>query len=219
MQSDKNSRNSIYIKKEFVHNLTSLTFCILGLVLLLLTLMYSIIHQDTILIVYSSIFASFMFIRLIITIVLMIGFDRLVNRISPEHIEIYITKQWTRKREGAIWVGIMYIVTLILFLMIAGIVSNFIDGAPILLTSIIIAIHIFIIVIYMFTNIQSIDSRLRISEKRISLESMEWVQIRKDQANYYKLLMVWYFHFLFILPLILMIIPFYRHFWQNLLKN
>ncbi len=197
----------------------SLAFSIIGLMLLLTIALFSILSNAIILIVYSVTFSSFMIIRLLINIKLLISFDKLVKRISPEHIEIYITKSWTRKREGAVWVGVMYIITLLLFLSITGIVSHFVEDIPIVITSLIVSLHIFIIIVYMFTNIQSLDSRLKISEKRISLDSMEWIQIRKDQSNYYKLLLTWYIHILFIIPLILMILPFYRNFWNNTFKN
>ncbi len=219
MQSNKNNRDSIYIQKEHVHNFMSLVFTIVGMILLMFVLLYASIKDDIILITYSSIFVVFMIIRIVINLKLMFSFEKLVKKINPEQIEFYITKSWTRKREGAIWVGVMYLITLTLMLAIVGILTNFFEDIPVIITCVFMSIHMFLIIIYMFVNIQSLDSRLKISEKRLTLDSTEWTQIRKDQSAYYKLLLIWYFHAIIVIPLILMVIPAYRGFWNNLLKN
>ncbi len=219
MQSNKNNRNLIYIQKEYVHNFMSLTFSIIGTILLLFVLVFSIVKDYTILIVYSSVFTAFMSARVIINIKLVFSFDKLVKKISPEHIEFYITKSWTRKREGAIWVGLMYIFTLLLLVTITAIVGNYYDSIHTVIISSVLVIHLFMIIIYMFANIQTLDSRIKISEKRIDIKSMEWIQIRADQSSYYKLLFVWYIHILFILPVVFMVIPGYRNMWNKISKN
>ncbi len=219
MQSNKNNRDSIYIQKEHIHNFMNLIFSVIGTVLLAFILLYSSIVDNVSLIVYSSIFVVFMGVRVFINLKLMFAFEKLVKKISPEQIEFYITKSWTRKREGAVWVGVMYLFTLAMMLSIFGILTKFVSDLPVLTFCIILTLHMFLIIIYMFVNIQSLDGRLKISEKRLSLDSTEWIQIRKDQSAYYKLLLIWYVHLVFIVPLILMVIPFYRNFWNNLFKN
>ncbi len=219
MQSNKNNRDSIYIQKEHIHNFVSLISTVMGTVLLGFVLLYSSIVDNVSLIVYSSIFVVFMLVRVLINLRLMLSFEKLVKKISPEQIEFYITKSWTRKREGAIWVGLMYLFTLTIMLSIVGILTKFITDIPVLVICIVMVLHMFLIIVCMFVNIQSLESRLKISEKRLTLDSIEWIQIRKDQSAYYKLLFIWYVHIVFILPLILMVIPAYRNFWNNLFKN
>ncbi len=219
MQLNKNNRDSIYIQKEHIHNFTSLVFSVVGLILLMFVLLFSAITDTIALIVYSTIFAAFMLVRIFINFKLLFGFEKLVKKINPEQIEFYITKSWTRKREGAIWVGVMYLFTLSLMLGAVGIAYNFVSDLKIIVICTIMTAHIFLIVIYMFVNIQSLDSRLKISEKRLNLDSIEWEEIRKDQSAYYKLLLIWYVHIIIVIPLILMIIPGYRNLWNNLVKN
>ncbi len=216
MQLDKgNSRDKSYIQKEYGHNAISLIFSIIGLMTLLMIMLYSITLMDIVLIVYASIFSFFMLVRVLINIRMIILFERLVKKTNPEHIEIYITKSWTRKREGAIWVGAMYIITLLLLLLVTMIAYNFYPEMPILLTSMFIAGHILIIIIYMFTNIQTLDNKLKMAKKRINLEDLEWEEIRRFQSSFYKQLFIWYIHIIFILPLVLMVFPNYRGYWND----
>ncbi len=212
MQSDKNSRNAIYINKEHTHNILSLFFSIIGAFLMLLGLLVAVILNNYILIAYCSLFALYMLIRVVINFKLHFSFRTLVKKIEPEEIEFYITKSWLRKRVGAIWVGVTYILTSILFLAITAIVVTVGNYNNYLLPLIFIALHIIVVVVYMFASSQNIDSFLKISERRISLESIEWVQIRRDITGYYKLFFVWYVHLIFVVPLILMVIPKYRNF-------
>ncbi len=219
MQSNKNNRNSIYIQKEQVHNVMSLAFSIIGTTLLLFVLLFAIVNNYTILITYATIFSIFMFIRTLINSKLLLSFNKLVKKIAPEHIEFYITKSWTRKRVGSIWVGVMYIITIGLMGTATLIASYYNENIHSVTILIVMVAHLFMIIIYMFTNIQTLDSRIKISEKRIDINSMEWIQIKQDQSNYYKLLFIWYMHLLFVIPLILMIIPGYRNVWNKILKN
>ncbi len=216
MQSDKNKANSIYIKKEYVHNTMDLTFSIVGTVLLLITLLVSSVHSIYGLVFYSGLFFVYMMLRVLINIKLIFSFNKLVHKISPEHIEFYITKSWTRKREGAVWIGIMYIFTSLLIMSAFGVATSFYDDIPLLLLFLIPTIHIFIIIIYMSVNIQVLDANLKISEKRVSIESLEWLQIRRDQSSYYRQLTIWYVHIILIVPLILMVFPFYRNLWTKI---
>ncbi len=210
MQSDKNSRNAIYIKKEQTHNFTSLFFSIIGTILLLVGLMFSVVENNYVLITYTSLFILFNIIRIIINIKVSISFRHLVKKIAPEEIEFYISKSWTRKRAGSIWVGIIFIFTSFMFLITASFLTAFTSFDKMLTTGILIAIHLFIVIIYMFTSVQTLDAFLKISEKRLNLSSLEWLQIKKDQKNFYKLLFIWYVHAIFIIPLFFMVVPKYR---------
>ncbi len=212
MQSDKNSRNAIYINKEHTHNILSLFFSIIGTFLLLMGLLVSILLSNYILTAYCSLFALYMLFRVMINFKLHFSFRTLYKKIEPEEIEFYITKSWTRKKIGSIWIGITYIFTSILFLIATAIAVTVGNYEEYLLPLLFIAGHIIIIVVYMFASSQNIDSFLKISERRISLESIEWVQIRRDQNSYYKLLFIWYVHIILIAPIILMVIPKYRNF-------
>ncbi len=218
MQSNRN-KNLIYIQKETVHNIMNLSFSILGSLLLLIVLMLSSITSTWSLVVYSSLFLIFMLSRIIINIKIIVSFNNLVKKVNPENIDFYITKSWTRKKEGSLWVGLIYIFTLIILLIITGLLGLEFYIKNKVITYIVLVVHMFIIIIVMFTMMQILDSNIKVAEKRINIHSVEWIQIKNDQSSYYKMLFIWYIHIILILPLILMLIPFYRRFWDKVVKN
>ncbi len=209
MQSDK-SKNQIYIQREIVHNALNLSFNILGFLLLIIVALLSSIEKEVFLIVYSSIFSIFMISRIFITSKVIYSFNKLNRKINPENIDFYITKSWNRKREGSIWVGIMYILTLLVFCLWATIIDKFILQISITIIYIVLFVHLLIIMIVMYINIQMTTDYIKVAEKRINLHSVEWMQIKKDQSSYYKQLTIWYVHFLLVIPTFLLIIPPYR---------
>ncbi len=217
MQSDKN-KNAIYIQREKIHNAMNLSFSIFGFLLMVVVSLLSIIKEQYLLLSYGILFIILMSSRIAINIKLMFSFKKLVNKINPDNLDFYITKSWTRKREGAIWVGLIYIFTIAVFLALNAMLHNVFDvpsSGNEYIVYLILTIHLFIIIIIMYTNIQMTNDYIKVAEKRINIHSVEWEQIRKDQSNYYKQLFIWYIHLIFVLPLILMLVPPYRRFWNN----
>lgn len=218
MQSDKN-RKSIFIQREQVHNTMNLSFSILAFLLMFIVLLLSSIEREWLLIAYSCLFTAFLLIRIVINIKVMISFGKLTKKIAPENADFYIAKSWTRKRVGTLWVGIMYIFTLFLFYALTPLLGMWFDIGTDVLVYIILSIHLFLVIILMYVNMQMLDNNIKVAEKRINLKTIEWIQIKADQSNYYKQLFIWYVHIALILPLILMLIPPYRNMWNKLIKN
>lgn len=216
MLSSKDKSNLVYINREKINNFVDLSLCLMGLILLVLTLIVSCIQGYIILIVYTVTFSVFMSCRVLTKLHLIFAFRKLVNKIAPEQIEIYVTRSWLRKKEGSIWVGIIFMFTLILVFITIGIALGVGSDLNPLIYFLIPSVHFIIIIIYMILNYQTLDSNLKISEKRININSIDWIQTKKDYSLYYKQMTVWYIHILFVVPLLLMLSPKYRSIWNKL---
>ncbi len=201
--------------KEKVHNAMNLCFSIIGLVSLFFILVIACLKGVIILIVYSSLFIVLMISRVVLGSKVIYSFYKLNKNIDSNNTPFYIAKSWTRKKEGSLWVGISYLVTILLFIVITSITSSFKEVEYSTLIYIILSAHLFIVVIIMFVNLQSMESNIKYAQKRINMNTVEWMQIKADQSNYYKQMFIWYVHSLFIFPLILMAIPQYRNIWNK----
>ncbi len=193
-------------------------FCITFLLFIIIAI-FSVVKEQWVLLAFISIAEIIVLFKIIIQIRIMVLLSKLSKNVQSENLPFYITKSWTRKRESSIWVGITSVTVMIYFLVLQILLVSFGVIASGIATLLILTLFIIAAFILMYINIQILDGYIKISLKRMDLDSVEWKQIKKEQNVFYKTIYIWIAHALFILPPLLFIIKPYRELWNKILKN
>lgn len=216
-QSD-NIRNQ-FVFKESTHNVMS---CVYFFILTIIFLSGFVIGamEDMYLILsicfIATIISTF---RFSIQIILIFKLNSLINSVDPTKIPFYITKSWTRKREATKWMGTCMCILIVLLLVISICITSLITKTELEIATAILAVLLLVVLITMYSNIQIIDNNLKISNRKLNLNSIEWIHIKKEQRVFYRTIFVWFITIIFVLPLILMLFPTYRAKIQELINK
>lgn len=218
MQSD-NSKNNFFIQREHTHNLASVCFFLLSILLIFIILLISSISHVTPIIVTTAILLPFILLKLISQFRNIFIFNKLIKKVDSENIPFYITKSWNRKREASVWVGALSIIVISILLVITLAFLTSLSEADIIISLIIEIAILLSVVITMYLNIQLLDSYLKHSSRKLNMHSVEWMQIKLEHKIFYKTIFVWALHIIFVIPLLLMVIPKYRQAIYSIVKN
>lgn len=209
-----NKKQNQFVIRESAHNIISATFFIFASIITILLIIFSSLLGSLFVLIPSLLFLVFFILKVAIQIRSIILFNKL-TKIDDEAIYFYTTKSWNRKREGTIWMGIISIITLTIPL----IISLSLLSTTILFDVLSLFISILFVIIVCYLNIQTLEGNIKLSEKKLNLNSMEWKQIKKETKIFYRLIFVYYLSLLLIIPLFLLIIPVYRNKIYNIVKN
>lgn len=216
--SIKQSRNKIqnhFVNRENNHNILSFIFFIFVLILSITFIIISAIIGSIYVLIPSIILTIFSIIKILLQVKYLIGFKKLLSTIDNDNIGFYITKSWNRKREATIWFSIMAI----LLMLIPLIITLSLQTKHWKYDVSTLFISILFIVIIGYLNIQTLEGNLKLSERKMNMNSMEWKQIKKEARIFYRLMFIYFLSILLIIPLLFLIIPAYREWIYRIVKN
>ena len=215
-----NKRDPFIIREEKHNAMSIFFFLILSFSILLMIMISVILLKNLLLTIFLAISFALSIIKLLFQVSAYSKLNNLVKKVDANNINFYITKSWTRKRESSIWISASLLFIDLIFIIISlSLINVMSDVKYYFVVFIVLGISPLFIIIAAYLNIQIMDSYLKISKKRINLSSVEWIQIRRDQKIFYRLVFIWIVSFLTIIPLLLMVIPAYRSLIYELVKK
>ncbi len=211
----KNRVENQFVSRESNHIFISTAFFILVFIVSIIFIVASSLNGSIFVLVPFILVAIFSVIKIAIQIKYIFAFRKLISSIDDDSIGFYITKSWNRKREATIWFSAIGIIIMAIPLLWTIIVQpeQFIFD----LCSLFISILLIIIIAYL--NIQNLESNLKLSERKMDMNSMEWNQIKKETRIFYRLMFIYFLSTITILPLLFLIIPAYRNWLYKIVKN
>lgn len=211
-----NNKENQFIVRESTHNIMSAVFFIfIALVSIILIITSSLLEKVSYTVLASAVaILIFSISKIIVQFRTIIRFSKLVKNIEEDSIPFYITKSWNRKKESTIWFSAI-LLTIVTIMLIVSLVMR----TNIIFDVIVLFITIIMIIVSGYLNIQNLEGNLKLSNRKIDLNSMEWLQIKKETRIFYRLIFVYFISILLIIPLILLIVPGYRNWIYKIVKN
>lgn len=217
--NQSNNKSKIYIQKEQNHNLISLVYSSISILLLFIILLLSISNSLWTLIPMTIIFLSIQILKLFQQIKSVSGFKRLVSKVDDENLPFYITKSWTRKKQSTIWIGSLSIFFVIYNLIITGILFITLEMQHEIAVIILIFFILIIVLLTVYSNLTIIRNNIQISNRIFNFSDIEWEVTLKDQKIAYRNIFFYSVSFLLIIPLFLLVIPAYKNYINELIEK